>query len=311
MNTQQETQLSDDLRQIIAGHPVGVDIDAAIRRGRKARRRRVALRCASGLGMLALAAGAVVIGTRGAPGTITPRAGASGTAIRAGAPGPAAQTGTPRPQAEPVAYVIQHAEAALANVSQYIIRDNVSSPWNGDDYVMWTDPRTGNSYLEQGTGAAKLAAWGSTYLVNNVMHWRTVQVNYGPRTWWDSVTSAGGPIQGAPPSGPYGGAGGTPADLKRLLASGRYKIIGHREIDGHAATGLKGPFAEGYLEIWVDSVTFQPLQVIRADFANTHTPLRNAVTVTTETWLPRASALVTLVNHPQIPSGFTQVAVPQ
>jgi hypothetical protein len=92
-----------------------------------------------------------------------------------------------------------------------------------------------------------------------------------------------------------------------LLASGRFKIIGHRNIGGHAATGLKGPFAAGNLEVWVDSATFQPLRVIRADLADTHGPLRNVVTVSTESWLSRASTLVSLVNHPQIPAGFSQV----
>lgn len=113
------------------------------------------------------------------------------------------------------------------------------------------------------------------------------------------------------PSGPTGGAAGTPAQIKEMLASGHFKIAGHREINGHEATGLKGRFVEGYREIWVDSATFQPLQVIQAYFADTRGPLQHDITVFNESWLSRATALVSLVDHPKIPAGFTQVPAPQ
>lgn len=310
MNAQHETQLSHDLRQLVASRPVSADIDmsadidAAVRRGRQARRRSVAYRSASGLGAVAVAAGAVVISAHGSP----------GPAPSTAAPGPATPSAgasrTAAPQVETAAYVIKRTEAALANVSQYVVRDDVTSTTN-DDYTIWTDPRTGNTYMIQGSGTGKLAAWGSTYLVKKVMHWSTIQVNYGPRTWWDSVIHAAGPIQGAPPSGPTGGFGGTPDQIKEMLTSGRLTIVGHREINGHEATGLKGPFADGYREVWVDSATFQPLQVIQADFANKPGPLQHDVMVTNETWLPRSASLVNLVNHPKIPVGFTQVPAPQ
>jgi hypothetical protein len=312
MNAQREIQLSHDLRQIVADHPMSADIEGAIRSGRRARRRIIWLRGASGLGVVALAAGAMAISIHGAPRTTTPpRTSAlpSTATLPSGAtlPGTAAPAGTP--QAETAAYVIKQTEAALANISRYIIRDDVTSP--NDDYTLWIDPRTGDTYLREGSGAGAVAAWGSTFLVKNVMHWRTVQVNYGPRTWWDSVIHAAGPIQGPAPSGPTGGPGGTPAQIRQMLASGHFKIIGHREINGHKATGLRGPWADGYREIWVDSATFQPLRIILADFANTRGPLRHYQMVFNESWLPRSTGLVTLVNHPAIPASFTQVPPPQ
>jgi hypothetical protein len=306
MSTQQEIQLGDDLRQIVAGHPMSTDIEKAIRLGRKARWRSAGFRGASGLGVAAVAAGAVVIGTHAGPGTAAP-ASAPGTTARAGTHGTATRTGSPR--TETAAYVIKHTEAALANVSQFMVLDDVASP--DGNYRLWTDPRTGNTYLEQGSGAGKVSAWGSTYLVKDVLHWRTIQLNYGPRTWWDSVIHAAGPIQGGPPSLPTGGVGGTPAQLRQMLASGHFKIIGHREVNGHKATGLKGPWADGYREIWVDSATFQPLRLIQADFANTPGPLQHDIMVSNESWLSRSTALVNLVNHPTIPAGFTQVPAPQ
>lgn len=309
MNTEHEIQLSHDLRQIVAGHPMSTDIDAAIRRGRKARQRSIAFRGVSGLGVAAIATGAVVMSTHGTtsrPGIASPSAPAkTGTATR---PGTATRTGAPR--AETAAYVIKHTEAALANVSKHIIREDAASTTSGD-YTLWIDPRTGDSYLREGSGAGAIAGWGSTYLVKNVLHWRTVQVNYGPRTWWDSVIHAAGPIQEPIPSGPTGGVSGTPAQIKEMLTAGHLEIIGHREINGHKATGLKGRFAEGYREIWVDSATFQPLQVILADFANVRGPLRQYRMVFNESWLPRSAGLVNLVNHPRIPAGFTQVPAPQ
>ena len=299
MNTQQETQLSDDLRQIVAGRACAPDFDAAIRRGRQRRRRNLALRGAAVAGTAALAVAGLVIAVHAAPAPAPASAPVSGaTSARASAP-----------QAETAAYVVEHAQAALANLSSYIVKDDETAP--GDSYTLEIDPRTGNTYLTQGSGASKIAAWGSTYLVGNVLHWRITQANYGNRTWWTQVIQAAGPIQGKLPAGPQGGAGGTPEQIKAWLASGKFTILGHRVISGHQATGLKRPWADGYLEVWVDSQTYQPLRVAKADFANQKGPLSRIIQVYNESWLPCSASLVTLVNHSQIPAGFTQVPAPK
>jgi hypothetical protein len=53
MKTQPETQLSDDLQQIVASQPFAPDVAAIERRGRQLRRRSVAARGAAGLGVAA------------------------------------------------------------------------------------------------------------------------------------------------------------------------------------------------------------------------------------------------------------------
>ena len=204
------------------------------------------------------------------------------------------------------AYVAAHAESALARIDRYIIRDRSAGqrPLHAVDR-----PADRHTYLIRAAAPA-LAAWGSTYLVARVMHWRTTQLNYGPRTWWTQVIHAAGPIQGATPAGPYGGAAGTPAQIRASLSAGHYRIIGHRVINGHRAIGLKGPWARGYLEIWVDAGSYQPVRVVIADFADQPGPLRHDHIAASESWVARSPALVQLVNHPRIPAGFTHVPAP-
>jgi hypothetical protein len=121
---------------------------------------------------------------------------------------------------------------------------------------------------------------------------------------------AGSRAQGRRARGPAGLAS-IPAQIKGWLDAGGLKIAGHREINGHQAIGLRQPWARGYRELWVDSRTFLPLRVIMADFANTTGPLKNVRLIETDTWLPRTSSLLDMVNHVHIPAGFRQVAPPR
>jgi len=298
MNTDQEIQLSDDLRRLADGEPFAPDLDAIERRGRARRQRGLAVRGGATLSVLALAAAGLALGLRGGP---------------AGPAGPATTSTGGAVHSAPIqtaAYVAAHAESALARIDRYIVRDDERQTGN-PAFTIWIDPRTGRSYLVQGTGAGRLGAWGSTYLVRRVMHWRTTQVNYGPRTWWTQVIHAAGPIQGAAPAGPYGGAGGTPAQIKAMLSSGHYRIVGHQVINGRKTIGLKGPWARGYMEVWVDAHTFQPVHVVIADFADQPGPLRHYKMVINESWVARSPALVQLTNRPAIPAGFRHVPAPQ
>ncbi|HEX3488159.1 MAG TPA: hypothetical protein VHU92_02415 [Streptosporangiaceae bacterium] len=294
MSTEQEIQLSDDLRRLADGEPYNPDLDAIERRGRGRRQRGLAIRGAAGLGVVALAAASLTLVGRSTP--VRPHEATSGAVHTA--------------PVQTAAYVAAHAESALARIDRYIVKDDERQTGQAP-FTLWIDPRTGNTYLTQGHGAGRLAAWGSTYLVRRVMHWRTTQLNYGPRTWWTSVIHAAGPIQGAAPAGPYGGAGGTPAQIKSLLNSGHYRIIGHRVINGHRAIGLKGQWAAGFMEVWVDAHTYQPVHMIIADFAYKPGPLRHHETVVNESWMARSPSLVQLTNHPRIPAGFRHVPAPQ
>ena len=299
MNTDHEIQLSDDLRHLVAGQSFEADVATLERRGRQARRRGIAIRCLAGLGVLALAAGGVAIGLHPSTTTTTDTATHSRKT----------SASTTAPKVETVAYVVQQATAALGNETNFIIQEDTVN--SGDSYTLWTDPQTGNTYLLEGTGASKQESWGSTYVVNNVLHWKTTDLNYGNHTWSVLVQSAGGPMEGSAPSAPYGGAGGTAAEIKQLLAGGHLTIIGHGESGGHQVTKLQSPWAAGYRQIWVDSTTFQPVHIILADFANRPGPLQNKQIVIDESWTPRSADMVSLTNTPRIPAGFTQVPPPK
>lgn len=300
MNTDDEIQLTDDLRHIVAGVRFEADLQTIERRGRGARRRTAAVRGVAGISVLALAAGGAYLGLHTSTTSHTGNTAAAGTST---SKAPATE------QVETAAYVVKQAQAALADVSDYMIKDDVTAP--SGNYEMLTDPRTGSAYEVSGTGSSRTDAWNSTYVVNNVLHWKDVEANYGTHTWFVSIQSAGAPMQEPLPPGPVGGAGGTAGQVKKWLDSGVYKIVGHGDSNGHQVTKLQRPWAAGYLEVWVDSQTYQPVHVIQADFANEDTPQKSDIMTTDETWLPRTDDNVSLANTPRIPAGFTQVAPPK
>jgi hypothetical protein len=306
MNSHQETRLGHDLRQLISGQPFTPDLAAIERRARQRYRRVLALRGATATAVTVLAAGGLFVGVHGMGGTT------AGTAVRqsstatgrSGTVGVAAHT-------ETVAYVTKQVKTALANVNNYIIRDDqVQTGPSGDSATNWTDPRTGNDFevlYDSTTG--KSIAWLSTYLVHRVLTWKTVEADYSTRTWFISVIHAAGPIQGS--TAGVTNSVMTPADIKAWLDSGQLKIIGHQDISGHHTIGLRSPWADGYRELWVDSQTFQPVRLIMADFANTKGPMKNVELVINETWLPRTKSMLDMVNYVHIPAGFRLVAPPQ
>jgi hypothetical protein len=294
----QETQLREDLRQLVAAPPAPPDADAITRRARARRRRgRIVRGAVAGLDVVALAAG-ITLAADG-PHRPAPVPAAAGDSAARPAVG----------QAQTAAYVIRRTEAALRSASDYIIVTAQKQPGSGV-FRMWTDPRTGRDYGLTGTGAARQASWGSTFLVGRVLHWRTTQVNFGPRTWWTQVIHAAGPITGALPHGPYGVAGGLPAQIRAWLKAGIYRVVGHGRVGGRPAIELRRPWADGYLATWVDARSYRPVRVVIADFADRPGPLRHDTIRIEESWVARTPALVALANHPHIPSGFTRVPAP-
>ena len=63
MNSQDELQLSDDLRHLVADPPFVPDIEAIERRGRRQRRRGLAVRGLAGLSVAGVAVAGVAVGT--------------------------------------------------------------------------------------------------------------------------------------------------------------------------------------------------------------------------------------------------------
>jgi hypothetical protein len=311
----EETQLSDDLRQLAAGEAFTPDLAVIRQRARQRRRRGLALRGTAVAGVAALAAGGVFVGVHG-PGGTAGRTAADKTAASrvgaVGARGAASSTGATggAPTAVTVAYVTARVKSALGNVDKYIVQDDqVQTGPGGNSDVIVTDPRTSNAYEVLHDSSGESLAWLSTYLVNRALTWKDVEADYSTHTWFVDVFHAAGPIQGS-----TAGATSTvmtPAEIKGLLDAGRLTIIGHKVIDGHSTIGLRQPWARGYRELWVDSTTFLPVRLITADFADQKGPLQNVMLIDNETWLPRTQSLLDEVNRVHIPAGFTQVAPPQ
>jgi hypothetical protein len=306
MSSRHEDQLGRDLRQLAAGQPFTPDLEVIRLRARQRCRRGLALRGATAAGAAVLAAGGLFAAVHPAGGTA---AGRSGTAAAATA-GPSASASA-TPHAETVAYVTKQVSAALANVNDYILRTDQTQTGSGENSATnWTDPRTSNDYeIVNDASNGKSIAWLRTYLVNRVLTWKDTEADYSTHTWFVSVFHAAGPIQGS-----TAGATSTvmtPQEIKQWLDSGRLKIVGHQEISGHDTIGLRGPWAGGYRELWVDSQTFLPVREITADFANTNGPLKNVKLIANDTWLPRSESLLSKVNNVHIPAGFRQVAPPK
>jgi hypothetical protein len=302
VNSQEETQLSDDLSRIVAGQPFAPNVEAIERKGQQKRRRGLAVRGLAGLTVLgvAVAGGLVVNAHSGTAGKVANQPIAKTATSKA-----PAKTGGPV-QLETVAYVQKQIAAAALNLNNYLIKsrqnDSGGSP---DELTIWTDPRTGNAMLLQGSGASRLAYWEHDYFDSSrVLHWDQTQVNYGPRTWWNFNEHASGPIQGPVPKGPADLAVNTPAQVEQWLKGGVGKIVGHPYVDGHHTVELS--IAMGTVKTYVIFADVHTYQVVRTiDYFPT---VPHAKPIKADyTWVNRSPATVKLVNHPVIPAGFTQV----
>ncbi len=300
-----ESQIIGDLLSALDDETSSVhaEPDAAQRARTRGRRRRTARGLLAGVPAVALAAGLVIAAqshlSGAAPSPAGTRTGAAGATA-----GPAAGMTTATPRVETAAYVVKQVEAVLANENQYIVRE-VTNSYQGGTYTSWTDPRTGSAYAVQGTGPAKVLSWNSAYFVNRVLHWRTTEADYSTHTWFVSVIHAAGPIQGPPPK-PADGGNLTPAELKKWLADGTMRVVGHGYVNGHHAIELEAHLGVITQKVWVDSQTFLPVREIREFGGGLHDAL-----IFNESWIPRTAALVNIANHPRIPAGFTQVPAPK
>jgi hypothetical protein len=307
MNSQEEAQLGEDLRAIAGGQTCTVDVEAIERRVRRQRGRAFAVRGLAGLTVLGVAvAGSLAFATHsGTTGRVAGRA-ATGTATQTVTGKAAAKAPAPA-KAETAAYVEKRIAAAASGLNSFLVKsrqNTASTP--SDEITIWTDPRTGNTMLLQGSGASRVAYWEHDYYDSHrVLNWDETQVNYGPRTWWTQDQTAGGPVQGPLPSGPVGGNYNTPAQVGQWLNQGVGKIVGHPYVDGHHTVELSvtpGP-AKTFV-IFADIHTYQVVRTI--DYFN-QVPGGEPITANYQ-WARRSAAMVKLVNHPVIPAGYTQVA---
>ncbi|HUZ25170.1 MAG TPA: hypothetical protein VMV07_15550 [Streptosporangiaceae bacterium] len=284
-----EPQLIEDLRVALDDATARLDAPphAAERARARGRRRRATRGLLAGVPAVALAAGLVVA------------VAAHGGATATGATGATAS----KPPVETVAYVTEHVDAALANADKYIIRTTQRYlPGSAD--TQWSDPRTGSIYMVQGAGSSRQLSWESTFYSANVLHWRETDVNDARHTWSTYVMHASG--TSAPSTGPSV-PGGSPAQVQQWLKTGTFRIVGHGYVNGHHATELRADLGPIDMEIWVDSKTFQVVRTIKSFTGG----LKGNSIIENDSWLPRPAALVNLINHPQIPAGFTRVPAPK
>jgi hypothetical protein len=302
MKSPEETQLSDDLHRIVGRRPLDLDIEAIERSGRRQRRRSLAVRGLAGVAVLAVA---VVGGLTAAAHSGT----TDKVASQAATGQPTAKAAGPA-KAETVAYVEKHIAAAAAGVNNYLVksRQNTSSVGTPTaEITIWTDPRTGNTMLQQGSGAGRLTYWEHDYFDSDrVLQSDQTQVNYGPRTYWIYDMHGDGPVQGPVPSGPVGGHYPGPAQVRQWLERGVGKIVGHPYVDGHHTIELS--IFDGSIKVWSVFADVRTYQVVR--MIKYFGPQSDAPPITADyQWVPRTTAMVKLVNNPVIPAGYTHVAV--
>ena len=306
MSSSEETQLRDDLRGIVPAGAPALDLDAIERRGRREQRRAVALRGLAAAGVTGIAvAGSVVAfrhsGTGGAvPVAVAPAATAS-------VPQASTTALAPAPQLDNVAYVRRQIAAAHDPANSVVEMKQGAVDAGNPAETDWTDPATANVLQQTVIDVGKIAIWTHQYLDSHrVINVDFTQVNYDSRTWSFRTENFGTPITGPAPTSPALGVSYMPAaDLKAMLARGNVKIAGHPVVDGHRTVELSDSLGkEETMDLYVDSQTFQLVRLVRVLAPGL--PQQRSVT-SDYTWVQRTPALTRLINHPQVPAGFTQV----
>jgi len=309
MSSSEETQLREDLRRIVQADAPAPDLDAIERRGRREQRRAVAFRGLAAAGVVGIAAVGTLVAFRhpsasvAAPATVAPAKSAPGRQATSTAP-------TTAPQLDNVAYVRQQVDAAHDPANSVVEEKQSGIDAGNPPQTVWTDPATVNEMMSSVIDGGKVTTWQHQYLDSRrVINVDDTQVNYGPRTWSYRTQNFGTPISGPAPTSPVNVVPYIPAAmLKAMLAQGSVKIVGHPVIDGHRTVELSVSLGkQGRAETnfyYVDSQTFQLVRLVRVFAPDSARP---ASETSDYTWVQRTPALTKLINHPQIPAGFTQV----
>jgi hypothetical protein len=309
MNSPEETQLRDDLRLIVQTGAPDPDLDAVERRGRREQRRAVALRGLAVAGVAGIAVAGSLIALRH-PGA----AGAAPAAVTSAQSAPRQRVSTTAPVTAPrldnVAYVVQQVAEARDPANSVVEMKQSGIEGSNPPETIWTDPATANEVLTWVSSDGKVVTWQHQYLDSHrVINVDDTEVDYGPRTWSYRTENYGSPISGPAPTAPVNGVSYIPAaSIKAMLAQGNVTIVGHPLVDGHrtvelsVSLGKQGKAETNYF--YVDSQTFQLVRLVRVFAPDSAHP---ASATSDYTWVQRTPALTELINHPQIPAGFTQV----
>lgn len=262
-------------------------------------------------------------------------AGTAGTVAAAGAviaavavpgSGPADSAG----HTETAAYVISHAESALASTGSQPLIEHARvtgatgfgvSVGPGLSWVSMGKGETGGSVLDEWIyqGKVKFATYSASGQPSSVNGWNstgqqgiTTSVSYPARTWWHRTVPSGGPTPVA--SGSCADATGAviaigpdfASQLRASLRCGHFTLAGTQEIDGVQALELKPVTAsgtsQGVVTYWVDPSSYLP---VRSEFTTAFTgPVQFDYQ-----WLqPTDTNLANL--DVTVPAGFTEVPPP-
>ncbi len=277
---------------------------------------------------------------------ITARAvAATGTAaaVAGAAVAVAGGTGTPgksaAPQVQTAAYVISHAQAALAAVVQGSTIEHVSTLFGPNSSGISDQAPPGRLSADANAtkresywtydGRARDAGFTATgqptvaigYSPGPGSGVRTlISVSYPTKTWWREVVRF--PPKGAlsappPPTCSEADLSFASASIRQALACGMFALAGHERIDGVDTIKIvevRPPFPGVWETLWVDPSTYLPVRVTSGTImgATTQSP-RSGERVLGQQfdfqWLQPTPANLASLNVP-IPAGFTQVAPP-
>ncbi|HEY1819341.1 MAG TPA: hypothetical protein VGG83_05385 [Trebonia sp.] len=310
MSSSEETRIRDDLRRIVPTRAPSLDLDVIEQRGRREQQRVLALRGLAAVGVTGIAvAGSLVAFRHAGAGGAAPVAAPVAVAPTKTASGHQPGTTTPpqAPQLDNVAYVRQRISAAQDPANSVVEMKQSAVDADNPAETDWTDPVTSNVMERTVIDVGKIALWTHQYLDSHrVINVNFTQVNYDSRTWSFRTENLGAPITGPAPNAPALGVSYIPAaSLKSMLPQGHVKIVGHPVVDGQRTVELSDSLGKAEtMYFYVDSQTFRLVRLVRV-FAP-DSPVRRSAT-SDYTWVRRTPALTGLINHPQIPAGFTQV----
>jgi hypothetical protein len=308
MNPSEETQLHDDLRRIVPADAPALDLDAIEQRGRRELRRAAVLRGLAAASVVGIAAASSLLAFR------HPGAGGGAPVAQApvtSAPAPGRQAGVtasaPAPQLDNVAYVRQQIGAARDPANRVVEMKQDATDASIPAETDWTDPLTASVMEQTVIDVGQIAVWTHQYLDRHrVINVDFTQVNYNSRTWSFRTENFSAPVAGPAPASPALGVSYIPAaELKTMLARGDVKIVGHPVVDGHHTVELSDSIGKAEsMYFYVDSESFQLVRLVRVFAPGS---AQQASATSDYTWVPRTPALTRLINHPQVPAGFTQV----
>ena len=287
--TEEETLLGDELKDLATRPPFRLDHADIERRAHRSRRHQLLTRGLAGVVALGVvAAGGAVISARPGP-----------------ASSPAASSPAGPARAVTLADVEKGITTSLDNLDNYVIKDAgvETGPKQPASHVeVWVDARTGD-LMETGDG---LNDWTyNSYGSGHVMELNQVAVYPQSRAYYWKTSKAAKPLSDYPLSN-YGDTQiPSPRQFKQLLNGGTATIVGYAEINGHNAVGLSVTKSGTTTQLWADTTTYQ---VVRAVAEFKLAPGDVLHSTANFTWLPRSASLLRQMTTPVIPAGFKRLA---